>query len=362
MLENGVRLLPADDDSWRLEAYLRRGGYETARKVLTTMAPAAVIAEVRKAALRGRGGAGFPAGVKWGFVPQGGAGPKYLCVNADEAEPGTFKDRFVLLRAPHQLLEGMLITAFAVGIRSAFIYVRGEYAQVVAAAGGGHRRGPGRGIRRAARLRHGFRPRRRRPPRRRGLHLRRGDGASRIARGTARAAARQAAFPGGRRPLPLAHGHQQRRNARHRALRSWPTARIGSSAGAWPRTAGRGCWRQRRRPAPRHLRARRGDAAPGDHRGPRRRSARRPGHQGGHPRRAFRAGPHGRGDRRRHGRRFPGPGGLHARLGGDHRHPRGDARCSTSFTPRPGSTPTNPAASARPAASGRPGSSRSSSG
>jgi NADH-quinone oxidoreductase subunit F len=130
MLENGARLLPADDDSWRLESYLRRGGYETARKVLTTMAPAAVIAEVRKAALRGRGGAGFPAGVKWGFVPQGGAGPKYLCVNADEAEPGTFKDRLVLLRAPHQLLEGALITAFAVGIRSAFIYVRGEYAQV----------------------------------------------------------------------------------------------------------------------------------------------------------------------------------------------------------------------------------------
>ncbi|MGZ5467896.1 MAG: NADH-quinone oxidoreductase subunit NuoF [Candidatus Aminicenantales bacterium] len=130
MPENGFRLLPLDDDSWRLEAYLRRGGYETARKVLTSMAPEAVIAEVRKASLRGRGGAGFPAGVKWGFVPKGVSGPKYLCVNSDEAEPGTFKDRLVLLRAPHQLLEGMLITAFAVGIRTAFIYVRGEYAQV----------------------------------------------------------------------------------------------------------------------------------------------------------------------------------------------------------------------------------------
>jgi NADH-quinone oxidoreductase subunit F len=130
MPENGVRLLPVDDDSWRLEAYLRRGGYETARKVLTSMAPADVIAEVRQASLRGRGGAGFPAGVKWGFVPQGGAAPKYLCVNADEAEPGTFKDRLVLLRAPHQLLEGMLITAFAVGIRTAFVYVRGEYVRV----------------------------------------------------------------------------------------------------------------------------------------------------------------------------------------------------------------------------------------
>jgi NADH-quinone oxidoreductase subunit F len=130
MFDDSVRLLPADEDSWRLEAYLRRGGYEAARKAVTAMAPEDVMAEVRKASLRGRGGAGFPAGQKWGFVPRGGSGPKYLCVNADEGEPGTFKDRLVLLRAPHQLLEGMLIAAFAVGIRSAFIYVRGEYARI----------------------------------------------------------------------------------------------------------------------------------------------------------------------------------------------------------------------------------------
>ena len=130
MSENGVRLLPLDDDSWRLEAYLRRGGYEAARKALTSMAPKDVVAEVCQAVIRGRGGAGFPAGMKWSFVPQGGAGPRYLCVNADEGEPGTFKDRLVLRRAPHALLEGMVITAFAVGIRTAFIYVRGEYALV----------------------------------------------------------------------------------------------------------------------------------------------------------------------------------------------------------------------------------------
>jgi NADH-quinone oxidoreductase subunit F len=128
MSETNLPLLPADDGAWRLEDYLRRGGYGTARRVVTSMAPADVIAEVRKASLRGRGGAGFPAGMKWGFVPQGGAGPKYLCVNADEAEPGTFKDRLILLRAPHLLLEGILITGFAVGIREAFIYIRGEYA------------------------------------------------------------------------------------------------------------------------------------------------------------------------------------------------------------------------------------------
>ena len=130
MSQDAVRLLPADGSSWRLEAYLGRGGYAAARKAVTSMAPADVIAEVRKAGLRGRGGAGFPAGLKWSFVPQGGAGPRYLCVNADEGEPGTFKDRAILVRNPHLLLEGMVIAAFAVGIRTAVVYVRGEYDRV----------------------------------------------------------------------------------------------------------------------------------------------------------------------------------------------------------------------------------------
>jgi NADH-quinone oxidoreductase subunit F len=127
MREDAVRILPADEGSWNLEAYVRRGGYASARKAVTAMAPAEIIAEVRKAGLRGRGGAGFPAGLKWSFVPQGGAGPRYLCVNADEGEPGTFKDRAILVRDPHRLLEGMIIAAFAVGIRTAVVYVRGEY-------------------------------------------------------------------------------------------------------------------------------------------------------------------------------------------------------------------------------------------
>jgi NADH-quinone oxidoreductase subunit F len=97
-MENEVRLLPVDEGSWRLEGYLRRGGYEAARKAVTTMAPADIIAEVKKAGLRGRGGAGFSAGLKWSFVPQADPGPKYLCVNADEGEPGTFKDRAILVR------------------------------------------------------------------------------------------------------------------------------------------------------------------------------------------------------------------------------------------------------------------------
>ena len=127
MIETALPLLPPDDGAWRLADYFKGGGYGTARRVVTAMAPCDVVAEVRKAALRGRGGAGFPAGTKWGFVPQGGPGPKYLCVNADEGEPGTFKDRLVLLRAPHLLIEGMLITAYAVGLRTAYVYVRGEY-------------------------------------------------------------------------------------------------------------------------------------------------------------------------------------------------------------------------------------------
>lgn len=130
MSEDAVRLIPADDSSWRLEAYLRRGGYDAARKAVTSMAPQDVIAEVCRAGLRGRGGAGFPAGLKWSFVPQGGTAPKYLCVNADEGEPGTFKDRAILVRNPHQLLEGMIIAAFGVGIGKALIYVRGEYARI----------------------------------------------------------------------------------------------------------------------------------------------------------------------------------------------------------------------------------------
>jgi NADH-quinone oxidoreductase subunit F len=130
MIEDAVRLLPADDGSWRLEPYLGRGGYEAARKALTSMAPADVIAEVRRAGLRGRGGAGFPAGLKWSFVPRESRAPKYLCVNADEGEPGTFKDRAILVRDPHRVLEGVIIAAYAVGIAKAFIYVRGEYAFV----------------------------------------------------------------------------------------------------------------------------------------------------------------------------------------------------------------------------------------
>jgi len=112
---------------WHLEAYLKSGGYEAARKALSGMKPEAVVDEVKRASLRGRGGAGFPAGVKWSFVPRTTDKPVYVCVNADEGEPGTAKDRAILTHNPHAVLEGLLIIAFAVGAHDAYIYIRGEY-------------------------------------------------------------------------------------------------------------------------------------------------------------------------------------------------------------------------------------------
>jgi NADH-quinone oxidoreductase subunit F len=125
-------LVPAGENSYRLEAYIARGGYEAARSVLLNKRPQEVMDEVKKANLRGRGGAGFPAGSKWAFVPPASDAPKYLCVNADEGEPGTFKDRAVMTRDPHLLLEGIILTCYAVGIHTAFIYIRAEYEAIAA--------------------------------------------------------------------------------------------------------------------------------------------------------------------------------------------------------------------------------------
>jgi len=109
-----------------IERYLADGGYQQLRKALE-MAPQTVTDEVKKSGLRGRGGAGFPAGVKWGFIPPGNTKPVYLIANADESEPGTFKDRYILHQDPHQLIEGMAIAAWAVGAHLAFIYIREEF-------------------------------------------------------------------------------------------------------------------------------------------------------------------------------------------------------------------------------------------
>src|SRR5262245_52270219 len=116
------------DDSHTLQAYRETGGY-TAWAKAQTMEPAAITDEVKKSNLRGLGGAGFPTGMKWSFIPKGHTGPVYLVVNADEGEPGTFKDRYLLERDPHALIEGMLIAARAIRSEKGFVYIRGEYVQ-----------------------------------------------------------------------------------------------------------------------------------------------------------------------------------------------------------------------------------------
>ncbi len=112
-------------NSHTIESYLADGGYEAARKALM-MEAGAVVEEVKRAGVRGRGGAGFPAGVKWGFLPKD-VFPRYLVVNADESEPGTFKDRLIIEYDPHQLLEGIICAAWAIQAHHAFVYIRGEY-------------------------------------------------------------------------------------------------------------------------------------------------------------------------------------------------------------------------------------------
>jgi len=117
----------ADGGALNRDAYERAGGYRALRKVLSSMTPAAVIDEVKDSNLRGRGGAGFPAGLKWSFVPEHAPHPRYLVANADEMEPGTFKDRLLLEANPHQLIEGMALAGYATGTDVAYIFLRGEY-------------------------------------------------------------------------------------------------------------------------------------------------------------------------------------------------------------------------------------------
>jgi NADH-quinone oxidoreductase subunit F len=115
------------ENSHTLEVYEQDGGYRTIRKVLKDMTPDEVIQEVTRSNLRGLGGAGFPAGRKWSFIPKDSPKPKYLVINADESEPGTFKDRYIMDHYTHGLLEGIMIASYAIDAHKAFIYIRGEY-------------------------------------------------------------------------------------------------------------------------------------------------------------------------------------------------------------------------------------------
>jgi NADH-quinone oxidoreductase subunit F len=127
-LEHRLILKNIGREDWRLDidTYLKHGGYEDLKKALK-MSRAEIVNEVKTSGLRGRGGAGFPCGVKWSFIKPDERKPVYLICNADESEPGTFKDRHIIHKDPHQLLEGIAISCFALGVRTAYIYIRGEF-------------------------------------------------------------------------------------------------------------------------------------------------------------------------------------------------------------------------------------------
>ncbi len=113
------------------ETYRRTGGYASVEKAVKTMTPDAIVEEVKKSGLRGRGGAGFPTGMKWSFLAKPEGVSRYLVCNADESEPGTFKDRYLMEKIPHLLIEGMITSSFALGANTSYIYIRGEYFYIV---------------------------------------------------------------------------------------------------------------------------------------------------------------------------------------------------------------------------------------
>jgi NADH-quinone oxidoreductase subunit F len=117
-----------EPEQYRIDNYIKNGGYQALPKALKEFKPDEVIEEVKKSNLRGRGGAGFPAGLKWSFVPKNTPRPKYLCCNADESEPGTCKDRVLMEQDPHMVVEGIIISSYAIQAHHAFVYVRGEFA------------------------------------------------------------------------------------------------------------------------------------------------------------------------------------------------------------------------------------------
>src|SRR5579871_422215 len=113
------------------EVYRSKGGYTSVEKALKSKTPNDIVEEVKKSGLRGRGGAGFPTGMKWSFIDKKSGKPRYLVCNADESEPGTFKDRYLMERIPHLLIEGMITSSYALGANTSYIYVRGEFKWII---------------------------------------------------------------------------------------------------------------------------------------------------------------------------------------------------------------------------------------
>ena len=226
---------------WRLAGARARGAWD-GTKALIDKGHDWIINEVKTSGLRGRGGAGFPTGLKWSFMPKSDPRPSYLVINADESEPGSCKDREIMRHDPHLLVEGALIASFAMRAHTCYIYVRGEFIRererLQAAVDEAY---DGQADRQGQHPRLGLRLRR--PPRRRRLHLRRGDGAARKPRGQEGPAAPEAAVPGQHRPLRRADHGQQRRDRSPWSPTSCAAARPGSPASASPTTPAPSCSR-----------------------------------------------------------------------------------------------------------------------
>ena len=227
-------------DSHTLKVYESRGGYQASRKALTRWTPTRSSQVVKDSELRGRGGAGFPCGLKWSFLPKDRK-ETFMCVNGDESEPATFNNRLLIEKDPHQFIEGILIACFATkasdGLRLPPVRVHPRLPD----HGGGDRRGAGGGAPGQEHLRVGLRPGDLLPPRGRGVHLRRGDRADREPRREARAG------PGSSRRSRRSRGRSASRRSSTTSRRSAASrtsssgAPTGSSRSARPRATGRSC-------------------------------------------------------------------------------------------------------------------------
>ena len=195
-------------DPTRIDDYLAKGGYGALQKAVTTMTPPQVVEEVKTSGIRGRGGAGFPTGLKWSFTQPLTNTPKYVICNADEGEPGTIKDRYIMEGDPHKVLEGIALAGYAVGASRGFIYCRGEYYLAKHRLQPGHRAGQGQGVSGGEALRQRFLLRYRSAVGVRLLYLRGGDRAHRIHRRQARLSPDEAAFSRRGRPVAATHHRQ----------------------------------------------------------------------------------------------------------------------------------------------------------
>ena len=227
-----VREFAGTFDPEDIEDSIRVGAYQGLLKALTEMTPTEVIQEISTSGLRGRGGAGFPTGLKWSTVAKAAGSPKYVVCNGDEGDPGAFMDRSVMEGDPHRIIEGMAIAAYAVGAERGYIYCAGGISAGGEAADEGDQPGEPQRASGAEHFRGAVQLRHRNPAGGRGVCVRRGDGAAGVDRRQPRDAAAAAAVPGELRAVRQADADQQRGDVSRTSRRS------SSAGGAWFATIG----------------------------------------------------------------------------------------------------------------------------